>query len=386
MSNNENDEMKDFFGKAGTQSSGRSPSPKAQGSSAETVEVASDGDVSMTHGGIVTEDAERRWAANDQNFWACSATYDNIPAGLYKPKHSNNIGHYLEKQIVDTDELLYLPDTASESVIEEIEKFWTLKDQFNERGFIHKRGILMWGDPGSGKTATIQLMIKSIIESGGLAIFAQHPDITTACLQMIRRIEPDRKIIVVLEDFESMVREFGDSEFLAMLDGESQVGDVVFVATTNYPEKLDKRFIDRPSRFDTIKKIGMPTAAAREFYLSHKESTLVGEELAHWVKSSKGMSIAHLKEMIISNRCYGIPIEKVIKRLDFMKKRDISSDDAIDKNGDKFGFDNASANDDDSDSGGSVGFTPPATKPKKTPKIEKKPKKSKTTKTTKKAA
>ena len=35
--------------------------------------------------------------------------------------------------------------------------------------------------------------------------------------------------------------------------------------------------------------------------------------------------------MIISNRCYGIEIEKVVKRLNFMKKRNISSDDALGK-------------------------------------------------------
>ena len=343
----ENDDMKDFYGKAGSQTSSM-----PRGNREVAVESTGADEPDMSHGGnIVTEDAERRWAANDQNFWACSATYDNLPAGLYKPRHSNQIGYYVEKQIVDTDDLLYLPDTASEAVLEEIEKFWTLKDQFSERGFIHKRGILLWGDPGSGKTATIQLMIQSITEKGGIAMFAQHPDVTTACLQMVRRIEPDRKLIVIMEDFESMIREYGDSEFLAMLDGESQVGDVVFVATTNYPEKLDKRFIDRPSRFDTIKKIGMPTAEARAFYLSEKEPTLKGKkgkkELDLWVKLSKGMSIAHLKEMIISNRCYGIDIEKVVKRLDFMKKRDISSDDALDKPKGGFGFGSSNSSDDD---------------------------------------
>lgn len=340
----DDDGIEEFYGKAGTESYSRN-SNTVRGDVPEP-ECAVEGTDGAYGLGVEGEDAARRWAANDQMFWACSATYDNLPAGLYKPKHSNNIGYYLEKQIVDTDDLLTLPDTASEAVLEEIAKFWTLKDAFTERGFIHKRGILMWGDPGSGKTATIQLMIKSIIEDGGLAIFAGHPNVTTACLQMVRRIEPNRKLIVIMEDFESLIREFGDSEYLAMLDGESQVGDVVFVATTNYPERLDKRFIDRPSRFDTIKKIGMPTPEARAFYLQHKEPTLEGEELEKWVKLSKNMSIAHLKEMIISNRCYGINIEKVVKRLNIMKKRDISSDTAVDDK-QSFGFNSGSSIEDD---------------------------------------
>ena len=244
----------------------------------------------------------------------------------------------MEKQIIDTDDLLMLPDTESESVVEEIETFWTLKKEFTKRGFIHKRGILMWGDPGSGKTATIQLMIKQIVDAGGIAIFADHPGLTTSCLQMVRRIEPFRRIIVIMEDLESMIKQHGDSDYLSMLDGESQVGDVVFVATTNYPEQLDKRFVDRPSRFDTIKRIGMPTAEARKFYLKHKEVTLKGKELKEWVELSKGFSIAHLKEMIISNRCYKVPIKKVVKRLNIMKDRKLSSDNALDDTKTVLGF------------------------------------------------
>lgn len=291
-----------------------------------------------THGGdSFTLDSEKRWASDNERFWACKTTYDVLPAGLYKPMHSNQIGFYMEKQLIDTDELIVLPDTASEQVLQEIEKFWGLKEQFDSHGFIHKRGILLWGDPGSGKTATIQLLLKSIIEKGNIALFAGNPHVTTNCLQMIRRIEPERAMIVIMEDLDAMVYEHGEAEYLAMLDGESQVSNVVFVATTNYPEKLDKRFIDRPSRFDTIKLIPMPGSEARKVYLATKDPTLKGKELEKWVRLSDGFSVAHLKEMIISNRCYNIEIEKVVKRLSFMRKRKITSDNAIKKET-EFGF------------------------------------------------
>jgi len=145
------------------------------------------------HGGdSFTLDSEKRWASDNERFWACKTTYDILPAGLYRPMNSNQIGYYLEKQLIDTDELIVLPDTSSEQVLQEIEKFWELKEQFARHGFIHKRGILLWGDPGSGKTATIQLLLESIIGKGNIALFAGHPHITTNCLQMIRRIEPNR--------------------------------------------------------------------------------------------------------------------------------------------------------------------------------------------------
>ena len=55
-----------------------------------------------------------------------------------------------------------------------------------------------------------------------------------------------------------MTEYYAESEYLSLLDGENQIGNVVYVATTNYPEKLDKRFTDRPSRFDVVQKISMP--------------------------------------------------------------------------------------------------------------------------------
>lgn len=287
--------------------------------------------------GTFSEDAERRWAASDDQFWACQQTYNELPAGLYKPLHSSQIGYYLEKQIIDTDDIIVLPDTASDDVLDEIEKFWGLKQEFDKRGFIHKRGFLLWGNPGSGKTSTIQLTIKKIVDDGGIAVFAGHHETTANCLQMMRKIEPDRPLVVIMEDLDALIHEYGESGYLALLDGEAQVSNVVFIATTNYPERLDRRFVDRPSRFDTIKLIRMPGAAARRVYFQAKEVTLVDDELDKWIELSEGFSIAHLKEMIISNRCYDKPIEKVVKRLRKMNKNKLTSDDAVEST-DTMGF------------------------------------------------
>lgn len=341
------DDLNDFFDKVRTgeaerqktEKDGNTPSPRGSRGGDCAEEVPMDERAGDFNKGSFEDVAERRWAASDGKFWACQQTYDELPAGLYRPHHSNSIGYYLDKQTVDTDDIIILPDTASEGVLEEIEKFWTLKEEFIKRGFIHKRGVLLWGNPGSGKTSTIQLTIKAIVEAGGIALFANNPDTTVNCLQMMRKIEPTRPLVVILEDLDALVYEFGESGYLAMLDGESQVSNVVFIATTNYPEKLDKRFVDRPSRFDTIQLIPMPGEAARRVYLQTKEITLVDGELEHWVDISKGFSIAHLKEMIISNRCYGKPIEKVVKRLRKMNKNQLTSDDAV-ENDDKMGFHN----------------------------------------------
>lgn len=270
----------------------------------------------------------RRWAANRDVFWGASETYDALPAGLYRCQITEHTGPVLIKQNTETDHLLELPDDASTSIVREFGKFWELGEQFRSRGFLHKRGFLLWGPPGSGKTSCVHILIKRLIrEQGGIVLFLDQPQVAAACLRMVRTIEPKRPIVAIMEDIDALIANYGEHEYLALLDGEAQVDNIVFLASTNYPERLDRRFVDRPSRFDTIRYIGMPSSAARRVYLATKEPSLAGEELAAWVNASEGFSVAHLKEMIIAVRCFEQPLKDVVARLELMQERKPTSED-----------------------------------------------------------
>jgi hypothetical protein len=274
----------------------------------------------------------KRWAASHDTFWGATQTYDQLPAGLYRCGEAPNVGPILHRIQVETDNLLTLPDDDSAEIIAEFKRFWEVEDEFRKRGFLMKRGFLLWGPPGSGKTSTIQLLIKELIEhNNGIVLLVEHPHLAAVCLQMVRQIEPKRPIIAVMEDVDALIERFGENQYLALLDGEAQVDNIVFLASTNYPERLDKRFVDRPSRFDTVRYIGMPSAEAREVYLKAKEPSLEGAQLSEWVASSDGFSIAHLKEMIIAVKCFGQPLSEVAERLEAMHSRRPTSTDAPDR-------------------------------------------------------
>lgn len=274
-----------------------------------------------------------RWAARGDMYHGVGETYAELPPGLYRCTDTQ-IGPALVKQRVETDSLLELPDDAGAAIISEFETFWKISPKFRQRGFLHKRGFLLWGPPGSGKTSTVQLLVKRLIdELSGIVLFLDHPNLAAACLQMARKIEPKRPMIAIMEDMDALVRKFGENEYLALLDGEAQVDNIVFLGTTNYPELLDKRFVDRPSRFDTIKYIGMPSAAARRLFLKTKEPSLEGRELDLWVDASEGFSVAHLKEMIIAVKCFDQPLEAVVKRLEEMQARKPTSEDSPERVG-----------------------------------------------------
>ena len=282
-----------------------------------------------------TDMSDRKWSSNDKIFWATPKVYDKLPAGVYRGEITSN-GPVLIKQTTSTDDLLELPDAAVSEIIAEFEKFWEVGDRLKLRGYLRKRGFLLWGPPGSGKTSCVHLMIRRLVnEMDGLIFLVDHPHKATACISMLRDAEPERPLIAVIEDLEELVDEYGESDYLSLLDGEAQVDRVVYVATTNFPEQLDKRFVNRPSRFDTVKFIGMPNEESRRIYLREKEPSLTEEELEEWTSRTEGYSVAHLKELIIAVKCLDHNLGDVIERLDDMRERQPTSDSF---DGNSFGF------------------------------------------------
>lgn len=262
----------------------------------------------------------RMWAVyGGRNYSACEMAVTALPPGQYTVDANDTIGIFFRKEDINLDELMILPDSKSSEVISEIERFWTLEDKFRDFGYLWKRGVMLWGPPGSGKTSTLQIISKNIVDSGGISLYVNNPDMTSRGLKSLRGVEPARPIVIMLEDIDAIIEEYGESDLLALMDGELQIDNVVFVATTNYPERMDRRFINRPSRFDIVKKIGMPSADARRVYLSTKNKRIAKKgqehELERWIAESKDFSIAHLKELIISVEVFGQTLTEAGTRL-----------------------------------------------------------------------
>lgn len=260
------------------------------------------------------------WAQSGNSYFPVTDVVKGIPSGAYRCMMANT-GPYLEKMQIQTDNLLALPDSATEVLLAEFTQFWKLRPAFDKRGFTFKRGMLMWGPPGSGKTSAVWQMTKRLVDSyNGVVIFIEDPKLAVWCLTVLRRIEPNRPMITVMEDIDSIIAQHGEHSLLALLDGEFQISNVVHVATTNYPYMLDRRFIDRPSRFDTIMKVGMPSDEARAMYLRAKEPDLDKATIERWVGRSEGYSVAHLREVCIATQCFNQHEDDVFDRLDKMRE------------------------------------------------------------------
>jgi hypothetical protein len=246
-----------------------------------------------------------QWNTQDNKTFIPSArTKKLLIPGVYEIHISANIGLYFKKIDVRTEGLLRFPDSNSDKVVSEIQNFWQREHLFKEYDLTYKRGMLLWGPPGSGKSCTIQLIIQDVIQRGGVVIKFTDPNLFKQGIRIFREIQEDTPFVVIMEDIDSILEIYNESEVLNILDGVEQVQKCVFLATTNYPQNLGGRIVNRPSRFDKRFKIGFPSAESRRMYFEH----LIGKDrikdfkidLDKWVEDTEEFSIAHLKELFIA--------------------------------------------------------------------------------------
>jgi len=247
-----------------------------------------------------------------------SRTQKKLPSGVYRA-NADDFGPFLELIFIASDDIIELPEPAHMRVLTGIRKFWQSKDRYKAHGLLYKRGVLLWGPPGGGKTVTVQLLMREIVsQHDGIVLLADNPQLTVVVLRFLRRIERTRPLIVVFEDVDETISNHGEHSLLAVLDGEHQTDNVIYIATTNYPERLGARIVNRPSRFDERIKIGMPSLEARKAYL---RKTL-GEDFAdltQWSADTEGLSIAHLRELVVACFCLDQEYATVLERLRAME-------------------------------------------------------------------
>lgn len=217
-----------------------------------------------------------------------------------------------------TDKLLALPDSLCEYIVDSIEKFWKNKYKYDNMGLVHKRGILMEGAPGTGKTAICLLVGQEIGRRGGCAVFTSPKTNIAALprvLKMIREAHPEMPLINIMEDIDKHQRQI--DTILPMLDGENQVSNIIHLATTNFRDKLDDRLVNRPSRFDEVIKVKPPLQKAREAYLREvfKGGDVPEKLIQAVVKHAKGLNFAHLKELAVATYVLDHDVEKAVTRL-----------------------------------------------------------------------
>lgn len=258
---------------------------------------------------------------------------DTLPPGFYLASDGEGLSNVkLRKVEVSTDDLLLTKDSVVPGIIKEIQTFLTRGDIFRKFGFNHKRGYLFYGAAGGGKTSALSLMAREFFSRGGIVLMGENAWMIKSALQDIRKVNKETPLMVLLEDIDAMIDKGDEAELLSILDGQYSSGNTVNVATTNYPEKLDNRMTNRPSRFDRRIEFGLPSEEVRREYILTKLAVDQTEsEIDVWVKLTEGMGFAHLKEVVSSVKCLGNDLHETIKLIKDLKKlpKSKSQDNAV---------------------------------------------------------
>lgn len=248
-----------------------------------------------------------QWSKSGKLYIPTRETTDSIRPGLYEINHSNKHGLYFEHVPVNVENLVRFPDDNSDKVLKEIQTFWEKEDRFKQFDITFKRGILLYGKPGTGKSSLIKLVMNDVIDRGGIVINFNDPTLFKMGIRALREIHPDMPIVVIMEDIDSILDNRSRTAVLNILDGVSKIEKIVYLATTNYPEKLEARIVNRPSRFDKRFNIGLPCSESRRIYFEFLFENIdeeviqkVNYDLEKWVKDTADLTISHLRELFVA--------------------------------------------------------------------------------------
>lgn len=272
---------------------------------------------------IVEKDSKESIWIKENNIYRGSVNvslHKNINPGIYRVNVSRDYGYCCEKIDTKSDELFLFSDSLSIKILEEIDLFWKSYPAFKEKNLVHKRGILLEGPAGTGKSSIVTMLEAQVIKKGGVVFKISDPrnflDYMVFLHSSFRKIEPDTPIVTILEDIDQY--DEMEQQLLDFLDGKNSIDYHVFIATTNNTEALEDNLL-RPSRLDLIYTIDYPSKIHREEYFRFKN--VPAEDLEHLVKHSEGCSLADLKEIYTCKYLLDYSIEDAISKVRTPRKK-----------------------------------------------------------------
>ena len=253
------------------------------------------------------------------------SSIDDLKPQAYQCLMSHS-GPYFSKVSLSEVTRPELEDGFQDTLAEDMNTFFKNEEFYKTNGFHYKRGALLHGPPGTGKTSALKHISSQI--NVPTIFMDQNTKFTNELKRILQAVCPNGCVIVI-EDIDG-IESYRRSELLNFLDGISSPNKCYFVATTNHLEKVDFAISNRPSRFDMVMEVGYPSHATRkkiiELYFKEDATT---ENLSKLADLTKGFSGAYIKEVYILYKLNEITIEKAIsmirQRLD-LSRRNLEDD------------------------------------------------------------
>lgn len=183
------------------------------------------------------------------------------------------------KKKIPKENLVFDEESTIVEVMNDIRTFFKkeTKVTYDRIEIPYKRGIILHGTPGNGKSTAIREIIRTVEGVSKVVVKVGHRAITRTLASLMQALD-GQPAIIIIEDIDSMITDHNRSEFLNILDGVEVKSGIFFIGTTNYPDKIDPAFMNRSGRFDRTYEIGNPSEKMRRnFFKSRKVGDLLAE-------------------------------------------------------------------------------------------------------------
>lgn len=190
--------------------------------------------------------------------------------------------------------------------------FFDAENVYKRLGIPWKRGLIMYGPPGNGKTISLKVVIKTCSEKGFSPLYVKsfqswmgEEGAMQEVFDKARELSP---CVLIMEDMDSLINDRNRSFFLNQMDGLVGNDGLLVIGTTNHFDRLDPGLSGRPSRFDRKYLFDDPDRNARILYaqywqekLKNSEDIVYPDSLVYTIAdSTSGFSFAYLKEAFVS--------------------------------------------------------------------------------------
>ena len=204
---------------------------------------------------------------------------------------------------------LILADEMKSIIRDDFSTFLESEDRYQRLGIAWRRGALLIGPPGNGKTHCVRALVKELDIASLYVQSLSHHYYTPEQMwqQVFERARGLRPCVLVLEDLDSLVNDENRSFFLNQIDGFEQNHGLIILATTNHPDRIDSAIMERPSRFDRKYHFNLPSIEERSAYLENWQRSLSSEtgwqsdQILVVAEATEGFSFAYMKELVISS-------------------------------------------------------------------------------------
>ncbi|VDC06306.1 unnamed protein product [Peniophora sp. CBMAI 1063] len=221
-------------------------------------------------------------------------------------------GLWKDIQSANWDDIILESDFKA-AVKKDVYGFFESRDMYKRFKIPWRRGIIMHGPPGNGKTISVKAIMKDCSVMGYTPLyvktFKNFRGDEYAIQAIFDKARDTAPSVIVLEDLDSHITEQNRSYFLNQIDGIGGNNGILVLGTTNHFERLDPALSTRPSRFDRKFLFDDPDRPSRRLYVKYWQDQLAGSEdisfpeaLAEEIADSTGkFSFAYLKEVFVSS-------------------------------------------------------------------------------------